>query len=317
METGSRKGEDAAIVARDLSKFYGSHRGVEGVDLAIRSGEVFGFLGPNGAGKTTTLRLLLDLIRPTRGRAAILGRDCRRESLAVRRLVGYLPGEFNLYDGLTGRQLLAYLGALGGGPDWTRVEELAGRLGADLGRTIRDLSHGNKQKLAVIQAFMQGAPVLILDEPTSGLDPLVQQEFFALVREARAGGTTIFLSSHNLTEVERICDRVGSVRDGRLVAVETMAGLRARAIRIVRLVCERPPAADALAGLPGLSDLRIDGTTVRCRVRGPVGALLAAAAPAGIVDVLSREPSLEEFFLALYGERGDGDAHERLPEDPA
>ena len=298
-----------AIETIGLTKFYGHTRGIEAIDLTVRQGEVFGFLGPNGAGKTTTIRLLLDLIRPTCGQARILGLDCRRRSVEVRRQVGYLPGEYRLYENLNGRQLLGYLGRLGGGSDpEVAASTLAARLGADLQRPIRALSHGNKQKLAIVQAFMQEAPLLILDEPTTGLDPLVQQEFFALVGEVRAAGRTVLLSSHNLTEVERVCDRVASVRDGRLVAVEEMANLRGRELRLVTLTCARPLAATAFSEVPGLSDMVVDGVELHCTMHGPLGPLLAAAAPFEIVDILSREPSLEEFFLALYGERRSSDA---------
>ena len=298
-----------AIETTGLTKFYGRDRGIEAIDLTVRQGEVFGFLGPNGAGKTTTIRLLLDLIRPTRGQARVLGLDCRRQGVDVRRQVGYLPGEYRLYENLNGSQLLGYLGRLGGGGDTeAAASTLAARLGADLQRPIRDLSHGNKQKLAIVQAFMQPAPLLILDEPTSGLDPLVQQEFFALVNEVRAAGRTVLLSSHNLTEVERVCDRVASVRDGRLVAVEEMANLRGHELRLVTLTCARPLAATAFSEVPGLSDPAFADVELRCTMRGPLGPLLAAAAPFEIVDILSREPSLEEFFLALYGERRSSDA---------
>lgn len=297
----------AAIETAGLTKFYGRRRGVEDLDLAVRQGEIFGFLGPNGAGKTTTIRLLLDLIRPTRGRAAVLGRDCRRDGIRVRRQVGYLPGEYTLYPGLTGRQLLAYLDALRGGGGLPHADRLAARLGADLDHPVRALSHGSRQKVALVQAFMHDAPLLILDEPTTGLDPLVQQEFFALLHEARAAGRTVFLSSHNLSEVERVCDRVASVREGRLAAVEEMAALRRRAVRLVELTCARPLDAALFARLPGVRDVRVEGPILRCTAQGPLGALIAAAAPHGIVDILSREPSLEEFFLALYGERSGGD----------
>jgi ABC-2 type transport system ATP-binding protein len=296
-----------AIQTTDLTRFYGRHRGIEGLDLTVARGEVFGFLGPNGAGKTTTIRLLLDLIRPTRGSASVLGLDCRRQSLAVRRQVGYLPGEYRLYENLDGARLLSYLGNLGGRVDPAVVTRLTARLGADLRRPIRKLSHGNKQKLVIVQAFMHEAPVLILDEPTTGLDPLIQQEFFGLVDEARAAGRTVLLSSHNLSEVERICDRIASVRDGRLVAVEDMASLRARAVRLVTVVCARPVDPGVLAGLAGVADLVVEGTRLRATVRGVLQPLLAALAPFEIVDILSREPSLEEFFLTLYGKEGETD----------
>jgi len=306
---------DLAIQAQDLTKFYGDHRGIEGLDLSIARGEIFGFLGPNGAGKTTTIRLLLDLMRPTRGRVSILGLDCRRDSLEVRRRVGFLPSEFHLYANLRGRALLGYLGGLGGRIDWTYTEGLVERFGLDLDRTIGALSHGNKQKLAIVLAFMHRPPLLVLDEPTTGLDPLVQQEFFALLNETRAGGGTVFLSSHNLPEVERVCDRVGGVREGRLIAVDEIAAIRRQAVRVVELQLEQPPTADAVAGIEGVHDVELDGHRLRCTVRGPIGPLIAAATPLGVVDILSREPNLEEFFLTMYPERRSGHARQRLSEN--
>jgi ABC-2 type transport system ATP-binding protein len=296
---------ESAIVCRDLTKFYGPTRGIEGLDLVVERGEVFGFLGPNGAGKTTTIRLLLDLIRPTRGGASILGRDCRRESLATRRAVGYLPGEYNLYESLTGTQLLAYLASLRGGGDAAATRTLAERLDVVLDRPIGALSHGNKQKLALLQAFAPWPELLILDEPTSGLDPLVRQVFHELVRETCAVGRTVFLSSHDLSEVEKTCDRIASVREGFLIDVEDMAELRERSLRLVRLDCANVPAAAAFAGLPGVDEVAVDGRRLSCRVRGPLGPLLAAAAPFEVVDVVSRKPTLEEFFLSLYGREVD------------
>jgi beta-exotoxin I transport system ATP-binding protein len=297
-----------AIELSDLTKFYGAQRGVEGIDLTVKTGEVFGFLGPNGAGKTTTIRLLLDLLRASRGTARVLGRDCRADGLAVRRRIGYLPGEYRLYENLSGKQLISYLGNLGATVDWPHINTLAERLGIDLSRSIRTLSHGNKQKLAIILAFQHRASLLILDEPTNGLDPLVQQEFFGLVSEARAEGRTVFLSSHNLTEVERVCDRVASIREGRLIAVDEIATLRNDSLRIVEVTCGRRPDPTAFSHVEGLSDLEVDGPILRCSIRGSLGALIAAAAPYEIIDLLSRRPSLEEFFLAMYGERRENHA---------
>lgn len=299
---------ESAIASQGLTKFYGQVRGIENLDLRIEQGEVFGLLGPNGAGKTTTIRLLLDLIRPTRGHVTVLGRDCHRESLAVRRLIGYLPGEFNLYENLTGRELLTYLGSFRGGFDFTFVDTLVERLGATYDRQISTLSHGNKQKLALIQAFAPQPEVLILDEPTNGLDPLVRQVFHELVREARSQGRTVVLSSHDLTEVEKTCDRIASVRDGRLIAVESVAALRESAMRIVYLECAKTLSPNLFDSLPSVDQVQINGCQLHCRVRGPLGPLLAAAARFEILDVLSREPHLEEFFLALYGKQGKNHA---------
>jgi ABC-2 type transport system ATP-binding protein len=290
-----------AIDITGLTKLYGSHRGIDDINLEVHPGEVFGFLGPNGAGKTTTIRLLLDLLRPTRGSARVLGHDCRRDSRAVRRSIGYLPGEYRFYENLNGRQVLGFLAGVGGRSDHAHADGLVARLGAELDRPIRTLSHGNKQKLAIVLAFQEKAPLLILDEPTTGLDPLVQQEFFAMIEEVRAEGRTVFLSSHNLTEVERICDRVAMIQEGRLIAVEGVGAIGREALRLVKIVCARPPHGDAFTGLAGIDGLEASGTELRCRVQGPLGALLQRAAQFEIVDVQSREPNLEEFFLTRYG----------------
>lgn len=226
----------------------------------------------------------------------------------MRRSISYLPGEYSFYENLSGREVLAFLANVGGRLRPGRVEGLARRLGAELDRPIRTLSHGNKQKLAIVLAFQGDAPLLILDEPTTGLDPLVQQEFFGLVDEVRRDGRTVLLSSHNLPEVERVCDRVGMIREGRLVAVEPVADIGGQAMRLVTVEYAREPAADIADGLAGVEQARVDGRTLRCRVRGPVGPLLERTAPLGIVDVACREPSLEEFFLARYGTTEAGHA---------
>ena len=291
---------EAVIEIENLTKVYGRMKGVSGLNLTIKPGEVFGFLGPNGAGKTTTIRVLLDLIRPTTGRASIFGMDCQRHSVAIRRRVGYLPGEFTLYEHLTGREFLRYFAALRGGVDGMVVERLARQLRSDLSRTLGELSHGNTQKVGLIQALMNQPELLILDEPTTGLDPLVQQVFYRLIDEVRAEGKTVFLSSHNLPEVERICDRVAIVREGELVAVEDVPAIREKGIRKVEVTFETPVPADAFEGLPVL-DLVVNERHLRCTVQGTVDPLLKALARFTVVDLVSREPSLEELFLTLYG----------------
>ena len=222
---------DTVIHTEGLSKYYGKALGVLDLDLDVPQGQVFGYLGPNGAGKTTTIRMLLDLIRPTSGTVRVLGLDVRRHSQAVRRRVGYLPGDLVLYQNLTGRELLDYAASLRGGVDWRVVERLADRLECDLARRIGDLSQGNRQKVGIIHAFMHGPELLVLDEPTMGLDPLMQQVFNQLVREARDEGRTVFLSSHILPEVEQLCDWVGIIRGGRLITVEQVEAMKERAIR--------------------------------------------------------------------------------------
>ncbi len=203
--------DDMVIRTEGLTKFYGRQRGVIDVNMEVQRGEVFGYLGPNGAGKTTTIRLLLDFIRPTRGRATIFALDTHKHSRDIRRRIGHLPGELALYENLTGAELLRYTGHLRGGVEWKFVEELAARLECNLSQPIRSLSHGNKQKIGVIQAFMHKPELFILDEPTIGLDPLMQQEFYRLIAEVKAEGRTVFLSSHILPEVERVCDRVAII----------------------------------------------------------------------------------------------------------
>ncbi len=296
-----------AISASGLTKSYGRHRGIVDLDLAVQPGEIFGYLGPNGAGKTTTIRLLLDYIRPTRGSVQVLGLQSHERSRDIRRRVGYLPGELRLYSSLSGRELISYFGHLRGGVTTPRVEELAQRLDCDLSREIRTLSSGNRQKLGLIQAFMSDPELLILDEPTNGLDPLVQQTFYDLVLEARAAGRTVFLSSHVLPEVERVCDRVGILREGRLVAVERIADLRARAIRKLEIEFGSSIAPDAFAGVAGILDVAVEDDTLRCTVVGSMDPVLKAANRYEIRVLSSVEPSLEEAFLAYYGEAA-GDA---------
>jgi ABC-2 type transport system ATP-binding protein len=300
---------EVAISTEGLVKRYGRTRGLAGLDLEVRQGEVYGFLGPNGAGKTTTIRLLLDLIRPTDGRATVLGLDPRRDGVALRRRIGYLAGDFVVDGRQTGRELLTFLGNLRGGIPAARIEELAERLDLDLSRKIKTLSRGNRQKLGVVQAFMHAPELLILDEPTSGLDPFLQQEFAVMARQARDAGQTIFMSSHVLSEVQQVADRVGIIREGRLVTVERVETLRERAVRKVEVHFEAPVAAAEFAALPGVSDLRVDGAVLRCRLAGRADALVKAAARHTVVDLLSEEPDLEELFFDYYRRDGEEDSH--------
>jgi ABC-2 type transport system ATP-binding protein len=295
---------DPAIVTQQLTKSYGSSRGIVDVSMTVEAGEVFGFLGPNGAGKTTTIRTLLDFIRPTAGHATVLGLDPHRDSIEVHRRVGYLPGEFVAYEHMTGRAYLEYLAALRGGAGRADIDALAERLQADLSAKISSLSHGNRQKLGLIQALMHRPPLLILDEPTQGLDPIVQQTFHALVFEGREAGQTVFLSSHVLPEVDRICDRVGIIREGRLITVEDVGALKSRAVRTVELHFAVPVPADAFTGLPNVRDVEVHGDVVRCTVAGSMDPLVKTAARFEVLDVESHEPSLEDIFLTFYA--GDG-----------
>jgi beta-exotoxin I transport system ATP-binding protein len=297
---------DGVVVTEHLTKSYGASRGIIDVSMTIEAGEVFGFLGPNGAGKTTTIRTLLDFIRPTSGRAAVLGMGTRASSVEIHRAVGYLPGEFAPYEHLTGREYLSFFAALRGGVDQGIVDTLAERLQSDLSAKISSLSHGNKQKLGLIQAFMHQPKLLILDEPTQGLDPIMQQRFQSLVLDARAAGQTVFLSSHDLQEVERVCDRVGIIREGRLITVEDVGSLKARAVRMLEFHFASPVPADAFTGLPDVHDVEVHGDVMRCTVAGAMDPVVKVAARFEVVDLTSHEPSLEDIFLTFYGTKPDG-----------
>jgi ABC-2 type transport system ATP-binding protein len=291
----------AVIQTERLTKSYGAHRGIIDVDLEVQQGEVFGFLGPNGAGKTTTIRILLDLIRPTSGRALVFGVASTDDPVGIHRRIGYLPGEFGLYDKLTGGETIEYFANLRGGVDPAYVRSLVDRLDLDPSRRFREYSKGNKQKVGLVVALQHRPELLILDEPTSGLDPLIQEAFFDIVREARAEGRTVFLSSHVISEVDRTCDRVAIIREGRLVRIGALDALRDLSHHDVVLRFAMPVAADAFDALPGVSGLAIDGDTIRMRVTGPIGPVVREASRFDLIDVESREPSLEETFLAAYG----------------
>ena len=298
----------AAIETEKLTKYYGRSRGVMDVDLTVEAGQIFGFLGPNGAGKSTTIRLLLDLIRPTSGRARVLGMDVHRDRLAIDRRVSYVPGELSLYSELTGRQLLTYLGNLQGHVDADYREKLIQRLELDTSKRIKSLSRGNKQKVGLVAAFMIRPDLLILDEPTAGLDPFIQLEFEHLCEEARTEGRTVFISSHQLPEVEHLCDRVGIIREGRLLAVESIASLKERALRRLEIDFGSEVPLEAFANLPGVRDLTVDGEILRCTVMGSLDALVKTAAQFEVRNVRSVETSLEEIFLAFYGAGDTGTA---------
>ena len=291
-----------AIKTAGLTKFYGSQRGIEDLDLHVERGEVFGYLGPNGAGKTTTIRLLLDLIRPTRGSATIAGLDARAQSVEARRLTGYLPGELRPPGHSTAIGFLTHLGRLRGGVERRAIEELAARLELELERRIGDLSKGNKQKVGIVAAFMHDPELLILDEPTSGLDPIRQEDVLDLVRERAAAGRTVFLSSHELDQVEHVAERVGIVRDGRLVAVDSIAALKERAIRRVEVRLAGPAEdVERLRAVPGVESLAREGDVVRLEVHGSMDALVKALAAYPVQTLTSTPPELDEIFLSYYG----------------
>jgi len=281
-------------------------RALDEVTLAVREGEVFGFLGPNGAGKTTCIRLLLGFIHPTAGSARVLGLDSRADGLAIRERVGYLPGGIALYDALTGRELLDYLGSFYRRPPALRDRLLeALELGpADLVRPIRDYSRGMRQKLGIVQALQHDPELAILDEPSEGLDPLMQRAFYEILDERRAAGRTIFFSSHVLSEVERVCDRVAIVRHGRLVALEEIDSLLARRRRTVEMRLAGP--APSLAGIPGVSAVVVVDGHLRCELEGDVRPFLAAISGAPVTDLTIEPARLEDAFLEFYEDRPPG-----------
>ena len=296
----------AVIQLEGLTKHYGSARGIVDVDLEVSEGEVFGFLGPNGAGKTTTIRLIMDLIRPSEGTARVFSLDARRDATLIQARTGYMPGELALYGGLTGIEMLKYAANLRGGVDWAFVEGLAERLDCDLSRPIGTLSTGNKHKVGLIHALMHRPELLILDEPTSGLDPIVQRELHRLLEEVRAEGRTVFLSSHILPEVESLCDRVGIIREGRLVTIQQVEALKESALSHLEFHFAAEVSADEFSSLPGVREVTAEGTVVRCTVSGSVDAVVKAAALHEVLDLVSHERSLEQVFLAYYtGESGD------------
>lgn len=294
---------DAVLQLQGLTKFYGNQRGIEDLTLEVDRGEVFGFLGPNGAGKTTTIRMVLGLLRPTRGSGRALGLDIVDDSTRLRAQLGYLPGDLALYDRMQSRDLLEFLARMRGGVPRQRYEALAERMQLDLGRRVKDLSRGNRQKVGVIQAFMHAPQLLVLDEPTSGLDPLVQQEFQHLVRETVDSGATVFLSSHVLAEVELMADRVGIVVDGRLAVVDSVDQLRERAARRIELDFPAAPPAE-LADAPGVQKVEVRANTASCWVAGPAGPLLKLSVDHGLIDVHTHDPDLEDAFLGYVSGGG-------------
>jgi ABC-2 type transport system ATP-binding protein len=294
---------EPVIVTEGLEKTYGDTRALAGLDLEVRPGEVFGFLGANGAGKTTTIRIVLDLIRPTAGSVRVLGLDPRRQGVALRRRLGYLEGDITVDGRQNARELLTYLGRLRGGVPAERVTELADRLRLDLTRPIGTLSKGNRQKVGLVQAFMHEPELVVLDEPTAGLDPLLQQEFTAMAREVVAEGRTVFMSSHVMSEVQKTSDRVGIIRAGRLVGVDSVEALRAGATRHVEAVLGGPASAADFEGIPGVSAVRVDGTVLQCRLDGSADALVKALAAHEVLTLTSEEPDLEEIFIGRYADQ--------------
>lgn len=295
------------IQTEGLSKQYATRQGplhaLNQLDLQVKPGEIFGYLGPNGAGKTTTIRLLLDLIRPSAGRAVMLGHDVHTESVALHHKIGFLPAELNIWKHMTGEQVITHISRLRGQPESQQHEarQLAERLKLNLKPKVRSYSTGNKRKLGLVIALMHKPQLAILDEPTSGLDPLMQQTFNELMREIRAEGRTVFLSSHVLAEVQAICDRVAILRDGQLKALETVASLTRANFHWVTLQFRDTLPATLTDAVPGISDLSISGNSARLRLNGDFDPVLRAIGPHYVTAIHVEEPSLEEIFLTFYG----------------
>ncbi|HXH20809.1 MAG TPA: ABC transporter ATP-binding protein [Dehalococcoidia bacterium] len=298
-----------AIRFEALTKTYGPVRALDAVDLTVNRGVIFGFLGPNGAGKTTAIRCLLDLIRPNGGRAMLCGLDSRRDSIEVRRRAGYLPGDLRLYEGLTGAQTIELFTSLRqGAVDAAYRRRLLDRLDLDPTKQVGSLSKGNKQKLGLVLAMMHQPEVLVLDEPTSGLDPLVQEEVALLLRDHVSAGRTVFFSSHVLSEVENLCDHVGFIRAGRMVAVEEVGALKGRSLHILEVTFAAPVPPGAF-DLPGVREVERRGPVVHLEVRDAIDTALKAIARFEVVDLRTEQPSLEQVFLAYY--------HDNQPEVPS
>lgn len=291
---------DTAISTRKLSKKFRSTVALRGLDLEVPQGVVFGYLGPNGAGKTTTIRILAGLIAPTTGTAEVLGYNVVDRCEEVQRRIGYLPGEFVAYPDLTGAQYLRYLAQLRGGVDWSEVERLTKRFELDLAKRFKTLSHGNKQKIGIVQAIMHRPELLILDEPTAGLDPIMQREFLALLRETKADGRTVFLSSHILSDVEAVADTIAILRGGKLVVTQSVDVLRAQALRQLELTFAGPAPVDLLRHADGVQEITAVGDTAHVEVAGSTADLLRIAAPHQIINVVSHEVDLESIFLDYY-----------------
>jgi ABC-2 type transport system ATP-binding protein len=293
--------DQSVIHTEGLTKHYGDVKAVVNLNLDIRAGEIFGFLGPNGSGKTTTIRTMLDEIRPTAGRASILGLDTHDKAVEIRRHIGYLPGDLAMYPNLTGKDTLTYFANLRGGVDWSYVGLLAKRLDADLTKKVGNLSSGNRQKVGLIQAFMNRPKVLIMDEPSSGLDPLIQREFQTMLREVAGEGYTVFLSSHSLSEVQRVADRVGIIRHGKLIAIEIVSDLRSKAIRRIELVFDTPVEAAVFEAVPGVRDVSVKDHQAVLSYDGKMEVLLRAVMDRyDLVDIHTQEADLEEIFLTYY-----------------
>lgn len=291
--------DNSVISLQKLSKFYGETIGIQNISFTVAPGEVLGFLGPNGAGKTTAMRVLVGLIHATGGSASILGQDALKFDARLRSSIGYLPGSLELYRNMTGQEFLTFLSQMRQRNCMSRIKNLSERLEIDLNKKLSDLSKGNRQKIGVVQAFMHDPKVLILDEPTSGLDPLVQREFEVILNESRENGAGVLLSSHVLSEVEHLADRVAVLDNGKLLAVERISTLKSRATRTLDLTFNQPVSQEVFASIPGVKHVSIRDGRVTCEVVGAETELLRVAVEHGVVNVRSREVSLNDVFIAL------------------
>ncbi|MGD8539610.1 MAG: ABC transporter ATP-binding protein, partial [Candidatus Aminicenantes bacterium] len=298
------------IRTNDLSVYYGTHRGIKDLNLSVRKGEIFGFLGPNGAGKTTTLRTILDIIHPTKGSATLFGLDSQKNGAAIRERLSYLPGELSLYPSMKANYFLDLLGSLQkNGPDASYLQQLLERVGLDPSRKMKEYSHGNKQKIGVVAAFMGKKELIILDEPTIGLDPLVQQTVLELVKEVREEGRTVFLSSHNLKEVQTVCDRVGMIQNGELIKTEKVETLIEQQFKRLEIHFRTEPPPDAFV-IEGVKEIERDGKRIVFEIKRGLDTLVEKAVPYGIEDLETKSVSLEEIFLSFYGPENKRDLND-------
>ena len=297
----------SVIKTKNLSKTYGRSRGIKNINLDIKKGEIFGFIGPNGAGKSTTIRTLLGLIKPTSGSATIFGKDIATHGPEIRQTIGYLPSEVFYYDGMRAKDLLNYSASFYDKPKHEmreRIKDLANRLDLDLSKKIEDMSYGNKKKVGIVQGLLHSPELIILDEPTGGLDPLMQQTFFDILREEHARGATILFSSHILSEVQKLCDRVGIIRDGELVAVENITSLRGRSYLRSRLEATAP-LSEAIFHASGISNLHIHGKSATFLYQGDVNKLMRLVSSLRLTSIWIEEPDLEEIFMHYYQPDGE------------
>jgi ABC-2 type transport system ATP-binding protein len=292
---------DTVIQTMNLTKSYGKSRGIKDVSITVNRGDIFGFLGPNGAGKSTTIRTLLDFIRPSAGSAAIFGMDCRKDSVAIRKHIGYIPGDFGLYGNMTGWKFLEYFGRIRGGYDASAAKAYAKKMDIKLDRRMKEYSRGMRQKVAIIQAFMNHPDLIIMDEPTNGLDPLVQQTFMDMLREEASHGTTIFMSSHVLSEVEKACNRVAIIKEGRIVAEEQVEALRQKSGKVLEVRFGEPLTREIFY-MPGISNVTRNNGSYRMNVTGNMEEILQAIAAYKIADINIHQMTLEDVFMHYYEE---------------